>query len=64
MLLQQECTVGTETMVFSGNVSGGVGTVVLVVSTGMDSEFGKIANLTQNTEKKPFAFAKGTKCPD
>lgn len=38
-------------MVFSGT-SAAAGTCrVLVVSTGMDSEFGKIANLTQNTEK-------------
>ena len=38
-------------MVFSGT-SAAAGTCrALVVSTGMDSEFGKIANLTQSTEK-------------
>ena len=38
-------------MVFSGT-SAAAGTCrALVVSTGMDSEFGKIANLTQTTEK-------------
>ena len=50
--LQQECSyLEAENMVFSGT-SAAAGTCrVLVVSTGMDSEFGKIANLTQNTEK-------------
>lgn len=40
-----------ENMIFSGT-SAAAGTCrALVISTGMNSEFGKIANLTQNTEK-------------
>ena len=50
--LREECSyLEAENMVFSGT-SAAAGTCrVLVVSTGMDSEFGKIAGLTQNTEK-------------
>ncbi len=50
--LAKECSyLEAENMVFSGT-SAAAGTCrTLVVSTGMDSEFGKIANLTQNTEK-------------
>ncbi len=50
--MQQECSyLEAENMVFSGT-SAAAGTCrTLVVATGMDSEFGKIANLTQNTEK-------------
>lgn len=50
--MQQKCSyLEAENMVFSGT-SAAAGTCrTLVVSTGMDSEFGKIANLTQNTEK-------------
>lgn len=50
--LQQECSyLEAENMVFSGT-SAAAGTCrAVVVSTGMDSEFGKIANLTQTTEK-------------
>ncbi len=50
--LNEECSyLEAENMVFSGT-SAAAGTCrVLVVSTGMDSEFGKIANLTQSTEK-------------
>lgn len=49
--LQQTCSyLEAENMVFSG-ASAAAGTCrALVVSTGMDSEFGKIANLTQSTE--------------
>ena len=50
--LQPGCTyLEAGNMVFSGT-SAAAGTCrALVVSTGMDSEFGKIANLTQSTEK-------------
>ncbi len=50
--LQKECAyLESENMIFSGT-SAAAGTCrALVVSTGTDSEFGKIANLTQNTEK-------------
>ncbi len=50
--MQKECSyLEAENMVFSGT-SAAAGTCrTLVVSTGMNSEFGKIANLTQNTEK-------------
>ena len=50
--LQQECSyLEADNMVFSGT-SAAAGTCrALAVSTGMESEFGKIANLTQNTEK-------------
>ncbi len=50
--LAKECSyLEAENMVFSGT-SAAAGTCrTLVVSTGMDSEFGKIANLTQSTEK-------------
>ena len=50
--LKPGCTyLESENMVFSGT-SAAAGTCrALVVSTGMDSEFGKIANLTQTTEK-------------
>lgn len=48
----QECSyLEAENMIFSGT-SAAAGTCrALVVATGMDSEFGKIADLTQNTEK-------------
>lgn len=50
--MQQKCNyLEAENMVFSGT-SAAAGTCrALVVSTGSDSEFGKIANLTQSTEK-------------
>ena len=50
--ITKECSyLEAENMVFSGT-SAAAGTCrTLVVATGMDSEFGKIANLTQNTEK-------------
>ena len=50
--LRQECSyLEAENMIFSGT-SAAAGTCrAVVVSTGMDSEFGKIADLTQNTEK-------------
>lgn len=50
--MQQECSyLEADNMVFSGT-SAAAGTCrTVVVSTGMDSEFGKIAGLTQNTEK-------------
>ncbi len=50
--LREKCTyLEAENMVFSGT-SAAAGTCrALVVSTGMNSEFGKIANLTQSTEK-------------
>lgn len=50
--LRKECTyLEAENMVFSGT-SAAAGTCrALVVSTGMDSEFGKIARLTQDTKK-------------
>ena len=50
--LQQECSyLEADNMIFSGT-SAAAGTCrALVVSTGMNSEFGKIANLTSNTEK-------------
>lgn len=50
--LGKECSyLEAENMVFSGT-SASAGTCrAVVVSTGMDSEFGKIADLTQNTEK-------------
>ena len=50
--LKKECSyLEAENMVFSGT-SAAAGTCrALVVSTGTDSEFGKIANLTENTEK-------------
>ena len=50
--LRAECSyLEAENMVFSGT-SAAAGTCrAVVVSTGMDSEFGKIADLTQNTEK-------------
>ena len=51
--MQQECSyLEADNMVFSGT-SAAAGTCrTVVVSTGMDSEFGKIAGLTQNTEKR------------
>lgn len=50
--LKEECRyLDAENMIFSGT-SAAAGTCrALVVSTGMESEFGKIANLTQTTEK-------------
>lgn len=50
--MRQECSyLEADNMIFSGT-SAAAGTCrALVVSTGMNSEFGKIANLTSNTEK-------------
>ena len=50
-LKQETAYLEAENMVFSGT-SAAAGTCrAVVVSTGMDSEFGKIADLTQSTEK-------------
>lgn len=50
--LKPECTyLEAENMVFSGTSAASGTCRALVVSTGMDSEFGKIANLTQSTKK-------------
>ena len=40
-----------ENMIFTGTTVASGTCHCVVVATGMDSEFGKIANLTQNTEK-------------
>lgn len=50
--LQKECSyLEAENMVFSGTAAAAGTCRALVVSTGMNSEFGQIANLTQNTKK-------------
>ncbi len=50
--LQQQCSyLEAENMVFSGTTAAAGSCRTLVVATGMNSEFGKIAGLTQNTEK-------------
>ena len=45
-------------MIFTGTTVASGTCHCVVVATGMDSEFGKIANLTQNTEKAYLHYKK------